>query len=128
MADQIEMSSAENPPVNVFGKPLIMKSSFSFSCEQTRGSRSPNCSWTPFNMGMAKYTQRADSFDYWPKQIVQKPDQMLQSGFYYTGRGDVVTCFFCGITLKHWGCTDDVDSEHKRHSPDCKFMLMCRQN
>ena len=128
MDNQIEMSSEEKPPVNVFGSPLIMKSTFSFSCQQTATSKSPNSSWMPFNMAMAKYSQRFKSFEYWPKQIVQKANQMLPSGFYYTGRGDVVTCFFCGITLKNWGCTDDVDSEHKRHSPDCKFMLMCRGN
>ena len=131
MADQIEMSSAENTPrnyfiktSNVFGTPLTMKSTFSFGC--TDHCTVLNKSWTPFNLGMGKYTERVKSFLYWPKQLTQKPEQLISSGFYYTGRGDRVTCFFCGLTLTGWETTDNVHSEHKKHSSECKFLLMCR--
>ena len=46
---------------------------------------------------------------------------MIASGFYYTGYGDRVTCFHCGIILRNREQADDVDLEHKKHSPDCKF-------
>ena len=39
---------------------------------------------------------------------------MIPSGFYYTGCGDRVTCFHCGITLHNWEHADDVDMEHKK--------------
>ena len=132
MADQIEMTSAENTPRNVFqqtsnlfGRPLTMKSTFSFAC--TQNCTSLNKSWTPFNLGMGKYTGRVKSFLYWPKQLTQKPEELISSGFYYTGRGDAVTCFFCGLTLRAWDSTDNVHSEHKKHSSECKFLLMCRE-
>ena len=40
---------------------------------------------------------------------------MIASGFYYTGCGDCVTCFHCGITLRNWAHADDVDMEHKKN-------------
>ena len=49
---------------------------------------------------------------------------MIQSGFYYTGCGDRVTCFHCGITLRNWEHADNVDMEHKKHSPECKYLQM----
>ena len=129
MADQIEMTSAENTPRNVFqqtsnlfGRPLTMKSTFSFAC--TQNCTSLKKSWTPFNLGMGKYTDRVKSFLYWPKQLTQKPEELISSGFYY---GDSVTCFFCGLTLRAWDSTDNVHSEHKKHSSECKFLLMCRE-
>ena len=52
---------------------------------------------------------------------------MIASGFHYTGCGDLVTCFHCGITLCDWEHADDVDMGHKKHSPECKYLLMCHQ-
>ena len=131
MADQIEMTTADSAPKfsrdisPVFGQAGILRSTFSFATAANM-KVSTNSSWTPFNMGMVKYADRVKTFTHWPIQMVQKPQQLLQSGFYYTGRGDHITCFFCGITLRNWDSTDDVDFEHKKHSPECKFLLMCR--
>ena len=47
---------------------------------------------------------------------------MIASGFYYTGCGDRITCFHCGITLCNWKHADNVDMEHKKHSPECKYL------
>ena len=52
---------------------------------------------------------------------------MIESGFYYTGYGDRVTCFHCGITLRNWEHADNVDMEHKKHSPECKYLLMFKR-
>ena len=52
---------------------------------------------------------------------------MIESGFYYTGCGDCVTCFHLGITLCNWEHADNVDMEHKKHSLECKYLLMYRQ-
>ena len=174
MADQIKMSTAEPPGpkrieqiemttadglgqnifrqnFNFFGKPVPMKTTFSFNNVKnipTKSSTSTattsvinsammknvtsrdvpevNTSWTPFNTSMAISKDRENTFISWPKQIVQKPSELVPSGFYYMGCGDVVQCFFCGISLKHWSHTDRVDIEHRKHSPQCKFQLMLR--
>ena len=72
---------------------------------------------------------RGETFITWPKQIAQKPAEMVASGFYYTGRGDVVQCFNCGIFLKHWTPADVAESEHAKHAPQCKYIKMfcCRK-
>ena len=147
MTDQIEMSTAEAPAqnsfrqtVNFFGRPVPLRTTFTFGPVQpgvndnkmpvnNNSSYRPvevNTTWMPYNERMANSINRAETFISWPKQIVQKPDQMVSSGFYYTGRGDVVQCFYCGISLKHWSRTDVVDAEHRKHSPSCKFLVMAR--
>ena len=152
MAHQIEMSTAEAPAenvfrqnVNVFGKSIPLKTTFTFGTAQqnssmgnassTRnsssdnsnaGKRNPevNTTWTPYNEHMASPVNRGETFITWPKQIAQKPAEMVVSGFYYTGRGDVVQCFYCGIFLKHWTPTDDAESEHAKHALQCKYIKM----
>ena len=156
--EQIEMTTAEGPAQNIFrqnfnffGKPVPLKTTFSFNTDQakltqpnnmknipTKSSTSTattsitnstmvkdvNTTWTPFNTAMAISKDRESTFISWPRQIVQKPSEFVPSGFYYTGRGDVVQCFFCGIYLKHWSRTDRVDLKHRKHLPEYKFQLM----
>ena len=54
----------------------------------------------------------------------QTPSDMVKSGFFYTGQGDLVTCFMCGLTLKDWERGDVVDLEHKKWSPGCKYLCV----
>ena len=82
--------SASSPPVpstNIFGSPQVFGYAGDFQ-------------WSPFSTLMAGYERRLHSFKRWPKQMAQHPIDMVRSGIYYSGSGDVVTCFFCGITLK----------------------------
>ena len=154
MADQIEMSTAEGPAQNIFlqnfnffGRtPIPMKTTFSFATPATpsigrsntnsdqgkdatgsgnsKDSIGVNTTWTPYNTSMAIAKERENSFITWPRQIVQKASDFVPSGFYYTGHGDLVQCFFCGLFLKHWSHTDRVDVEHRKYSPECKFQLL----
>ena len=68
MADQIEMSTAENstgnpfdPVTNYLGKQPNVRNTFSFNTSQV--PRSPNSSWIPFNMSMSKLRQRVATFE-----------------------------------------------------------------
>ena len=77
MADQIEMSTAENstrnpfgPITNYLGRQSNVRNTFSFNMSQV--PRSPNSSWTPFNLSMSKLCQCVATFEErWPKQISQ---------------------------------------------------------
>ena len=152
MAHQIEMSTADtstqnvfHQTINLFGRPIPSKTTFSFgnrpapnpAAAETSQKETVNgnnfrlpvkviTTWTPFNVEMANSTDRSHTFITWPKQMSQKRHEMVSSGFYYTGRGDVVQCFHCGLALKHWDSTDCVDSEHRKYAADCKFLLMVR--
>lgn len=80
--------------------------------------------WIPDNVGMIRYQDRLKTFQYWPIQMRQIPTDLAKSGFYYTGQGDKVTCFHCGITVLNWEFSDIVNIEHKKHSIHCKFVNM----
>ena len=133
---------------NFFGRPVPVKTTYtsghvqpnissntsnassngnnSNSSSSSTGQRYPvvNTTWTPYNEQMASSENRHNSFITWPRQIAQKPTEMVASGFYYTGHGDVVQCFYCGMSLKYWECTDVVDDEHRKHAPECKYITM----
>ena len=138
--------------INLFGRPIPSKTTFSFGNAARQNPPAPapatatsekgpvngnnnnnfrlpvkvNTTWTPFNVEMANSTDRSHTFITWPKQMSQKRHEMVSSGFYYTGRGDVVQCFHCGLALKHWDSTDCVHAEHRKYAADCKFLLMVR--
>ena len=126
MADQIEMSSAQMSSQALFGTNSQPCRNPFFGCvrqlDHERIRNSVNKTWIPFNEIMSSNSQRYGSFAKWPKQMEQTPSNLVKSGFYYVGQGDLVTCFMCGITLKEWECGDEVDLEHKKWSPGCKFL------
>ena len=48
---------------------------------------------------------------------------MAKSGLFYTGVGDRVICFYCGIRLIKWQQGDNAfTDEHEKYSPDCGFL------
>lgn len=55
---------------------------------------------------------------------VQIPDELVKCGFFYRGKDDRVTCFYCGITLKDWLEEDDPWIEHARWSGNCPYLLL----
>ena len=80
--------------------------------------------WIPQNPSQSYYSDRMKTFQKWPKQIGQIPEELAQAGFYYTSVGDYVKCFYCGLVLCNWEKSDDVVLEHRRHCNSCKFMHM----
>ncbi|KAK3596602.1 hypothetical protein CHS0354_035879 [Potamilus streckersoni] len=69
------------------------------------------------------YSVRLASFARWPSDIRQRPEQVADAGFYYTGLQDVVRCFACDGGLKNWDPEDDPWIEHARWFPQCPFVL-----
>lgn len=71
--------------------------------------------------------RRLESFDKkWNSQIKQTPEQLAESGFYYTGQSDAVRCHFCGVGLCMWEDTDDAWEEHVRWSPGCSYVRLMK--
>ena len=141
MSDQIEMSSAQIPSGGLFRtmssstNPGLFGSNSAptrnpfFGCERSNTDEvnrmirnGVNKIWIPFNDETSDNWKRYGSFAKWPKQMEQKPSDLVKSGFFYTGQGDLVTCFMCGLTLKEWETGDVVDLEHKKWAPGCKFL------
>ncbi|KAK3593109.1 hypothetical protein CHS0354_018234 [Potamilus streckersoni] len=66
---------------------------------------------------------RINSFQGWPAEHQQKPEEMAECGFYFAGFSDCVRCFHCGIGLRHWMSEDDPWIEHARWSTSCLYVL-----
>lgn len=70
------------------------------------------------------YQDRLATYQCWPKQMRQDKSSLAASGLFYTGEGDVVECFSCGVRLSQWDLYDDVFFEHKKWSNNCLFLKM----
>lgn len=66
--------------------------------------------------------QRLDSFNSWPLALRQRPNDFVDSGLFYTGNGDRVVCFSCGLGLKHWDPDDIPIIEHAKYTAGCHYL------
>lgn len=69
---------------------------------------------------------RLMSFKEWPLSIKQKPEELSDAGFFYTGKGDKTICFSCGGGLKDWMEADKPWEQHARWFTKCSYVLMVK--
>jgi len=67
---------------------------------------------------------RLKSFSFWPPALPQKPKDLAEAGFFYTGRSDQVKCFYCDGGLESWEPADSPWGEHVKWFGDCAFVKM----
>lgn len=65
---------------------------------------------------------RLATFQGWPLSYLS-PRQLAADGFFYCGIGDQTRCAFCFITISQWEPQDVPSDEHRRHAPNCPFVL-----
>lgn len=53
------------------------------------------------------------SFASWPKGIKQRPQELVEAGFFYSGKGDEIICFSCAIGICQLEPDDNPWVEHK---------------
>lgn len=70
--------------------------------------------------------KRLESYADWPKTMRQKPQQLSDAGFYYTGKGDKVCCFSCGGGLKDWEEGDDPWEQHGMWYGKCEYLKLMK--
>lgn len=70
--------------------------------------------------------KRVESYDDWPKTIKQRPQQLSDAGFFYTGKGDRVCCFSCGGGLKDWEENDDPWQQHAMWYGKCEYLKLMK--
>ncbi|KAI4458466.1 inhibitor of apoptosis [Holotrichia oblita] len=66
---------------------------------------------------------RFDSFEDWPISMKQTKKLMAEAGFFYSGIGDKVICFTCGVGVHKWEEDDDPWVEHAKWNPHCEYVL-----
>ncbi|XP_017670701.1 PREDICTED: baculoviral IAP repeat-containing protein 7 [Lepidothrix coronata] len=72
---------------------------------------------------MVTEEMRLSTFENWPQNSDVHPEQLASAGFFYTGRGDVVRCFYCDGGVRSWSFGDDPWREHAKWYPECEFLL-----
>lgn len=77
---------------------------------------------TPAHPEFATERARLASFTGWSPSMAQRPEQMANAGFFYTGRGDCVKCFFCDGECRSWETHDDPWEQHALHFGRCEFV------
>ncbi|NXM22215.1 BIR7B protein, partial [Ploceus nigricollis] len=75
---------------------------------------------------MVTEEMRLSTFENWPQNSSMHPEQLARAGFFYTGRGDVVRCFYCDGGVRSWSFGDDPWREHAKWYPECEFLLHSR--
>ncbi|XP_026875021.2 baculoviral IAP repeat-containing protein 7 isoform X1 [Electrophorus electricus] len=75
---------------------------------------------------MGSEESRLATFHNWPRGALIQPDALARAGFFYTGHGDNVTCFFCDGALRDWESGDNPWQEHAKWFPRCEFLLQAR--
>lgn len=69
---------------------------------------------------------RMKTFCSWPKSIRQRPQELVEAGFFYTGQGDMVICFSCGLGLRDWEIEDIPIVEHAKHTIECIYLNLVK--
>uniref|UniRef100_A0A8C2STE2 RING-type E3 ubiquitin transferase n=1 Tax=Coturnix japonica TaxID=93934 RepID=A0A8C2STE2_COTJA len=72
---------------------------------------------------MASEEMRLSTFQNWPQYTEIRPEELARAGFFYTGQGDVVRCFYCDAGMRNWAFGDDPWREHAKWYPRCEFLL-----
>jgi hypothetical protein len=55
-----------------------------------------------------------------------RPEAMVEAGFCYTGQGDYVNCYHCGLIVHDWEATDDPWVEHAVWNPKCEYLILMK--
>ncbi|XP_045202698.2 inhibitor of apoptosis protein-like [Mercenaria mercenaria] len=71
---------------------------------------------------MNKEFSRFASFKTFPADSVARPIRLAQAGFYYTGSGEEVICFCCGVRNDVWTEDESLLEVHRRLSPKCRYI------
>ncbi|OCT67475.1 hypothetical protein XELAEV_18038773mg [Xenopus laevis] len=77
----------------------------------------------PRHMAMCSEEARLQTFQNWPGYSPLMPKELANAGLFYTGINDQVKCFCCGGKLMNWEPSDRAWTEHKKHFPECYFVL-----
>lgn len=84
----------------------------------------PNIGKTPAFPNRTRLESRVETFKHWPISITQRPQELAEAGFYYTGKSDHTLCFFCGGGLKNWVHDDDPWEQHALWFSKCNYLIL----
>ena len=66
---------------------------------------------------------REKSFKYWPIPGIVDIRELVDAGWFYTGKDDITQCFTCGCRNDEWKKGDDPIAVHSKLSRNCSFLM-----
>lgn len=70
-------------------------------------------------------SDRIRTFKQWPVGLKQRPEDLCEAGFVYSGKSDFVVCFSCGLQVGKWDADDNPWVEHKNLlEKDCNYLQL----
>ncbi|XP_047990048.1 baculoviral IAP repeat-containing protein 3-like isoform X2 [Leguminivora glycinivorella] len=84
------------------------------------------CMPGPVHPRYATEAARLRTFKDWPKSMKQKPEELAEAGFYYTGQSDKTKCFYCDGGLKDWEEDDVPWEQHARWFDRCAYVQLVK--
>ncbi|XP_016970888.2 death-associated inhibitor of apoptosis 1 isoform X2 [Drosophila rhopaloa] len=135
---QINQSHTANATATVVGSashpPMSSIATQATTATQASGDVQPELCRTPAASGnyfpeypeYAVESTRLRTFEAWPRNLKQKPQQLAEAGFFYTGVGDRVRCFSCGGGLKDWDDNDEPWEQHALWLSQCRFVKLMK--
>lgn len=69
---------------------------------------------------------RMRTFDDWPRTMKQRPRELTDAGFFYTGKSDRVLCHSCGGGLRDWDDSDDPWEQHALWFSKCDYLKLVK--
>ena len=107
----------------VQGPFILFSDFFRFFGLPATTSSAPSC--LPNNILHGAYMLESDrlkSYENWPQGLSQKPTDLSDAGFYYTGVGDKVICFSCGGGIQNWLPGDIPWEQHGMLYESCHYL------
>ncbi|XP_049872548.1 death-associated inhibitor of apoptosis 1 isoform X2 [Pectinophora gossypiella] len=86
----------------------------------------PVCMPGPVHAKYVSEAARLRSFKDWPRCMPQKPEDLAEAGFFYTGQGDKTKCFYCDGGLKDWEPEDVPWEQHARWFDRCAYVQLVK--
>ncbi|CAF2524850.1 unnamed protein product [Rotaria sp. Silwood2] len=75
----------------------------------------------PQNLGYVDIPTRSASYATWTNGTLPTVEKFVEAGFFYTGNGSIVTCFYCRGSLQGWNADHNPMIEHARSFPHCAY-------
>lgn len=69
------------------------------------------------------FDQRYASYEDWPAALECDRRAMASSGLFYTKKGDLVQCAFCGVEINRWFPGNDPWRRHAQAKASCSYLL-----
>ncbi|XP_063603318.1 baculoviral IAP repeat-containing protein 2-like [Penaeus indicus] len=76
----------------------------------------------PEHENLATPRSRKYTYGDWPLGDIMRPKRLIAAGFFYSGYGDHVICFHCGVGIRNWEKGDDPWTQHAMWNPECRYV------